>query len=569
MPRPDLLLMHPPSLWDFRDRPRLAGPVSDLVPSSPVFEMYPVGFVTISDYLVRKGWEVRIVNLAVLMQKSAKFDPVRFIKDQRPKAFGIGLHWLPHAHGALEAARVAKEHHPDTPVILGGLSATYYHMEIIRDYPFVDFVLRGDSTERPLHQLMETLDKDGDLSEVPNLTWRNDKGTVKVNEKMDVPDNLDHLNLDYDIVVKSIVKYREIAGFLPTPDWTRYPVTALMFVRGCTHDCVTCGGSCHTFRSAFGRQEPAYRNPAKVVEDMVNISKILNGPIVIVGDIRLAGRSYAERIMNGIRRERIDNEVVYELFWPMSRRFIKEAARSVDNFNLSLSPESHDERVRKAQGRNFDTPSITKCISEAFKEGCKRFDLYFMLGLPEQRPESGLHTVEFCRRAMKENKGQELHCYISPLAPFLDPGSLAFEDPEAHGYFLKARTLEEHRQLLTMPSWKLVLNYETRWMTADDILRTTYASAKAMNEAKLTHGIVDQETHDRIEDGIEASLEVNGAIDGIMKMPVKDRHSALKELKAELDRTSPDILCGKGEMEWPAKGIKYSKVVWRVITGKK
>jgi len=47
----DLLLLHAPSVYDFRERAILYGPVSDMVPSSTVFEMYPLGFLTIASYL--------------------------------------------------------------------------------------------------------------------------------------------------------------------------------------------------------------------------------------------------------------------------------------------------------------------------------------------------------------------------------------------------------------------------------------------------------------------------------------------------------------------------------------
>jgi hypothetical protein len=38
-------------------------------------------------------------------------------------------------------------------VLIGGLSASYYHEELVR-LPFVDFVMRGDSTEEPVRQLI-------------------------------------------------------------------------------------------------------------------------------------------------------------------------------------------------------------------------------------------------------------------------------------------------------------------------------------------------------------------------------------------------------------------------------
>ena len=85
--------------------------------------------------------------------------------------FGVDLHWLPHAHGSVEIAKIVKRHHPDTPVIFGGLSSTYFHEELA-GYDCVDFVMRGDSTEEPIRQLLEVLKGDGDLSEVPNLTWK-------------------------------------------------------------------------------------------------------------------------------------------------------------------------------------------------------------------------------------------------------------------------------------------------------------------------------------------------------------------------------------------------------------
>jgi len=46
MSRTDLILLHAPSVYDFRKKAILYGPVSDQIPSSPVFEMYPIGFVS-------------------------------------------------------------------------------------------------------------------------------------------------------------------------------------------------------------------------------------------------------------------------------------------------------------------------------------------------------------------------------------------------------------------------------------------------------------------------------------------------------------------------------------------
>ena len=196
MPRTDLILLHPPSVYDFRQQTILYGPSSDQVPSSPIFELYPIGITSIAEYLERAGYRVRIVNLAVRMLRDPKFDAERLIKDLEAPVFGIDLHWLLHCHGAIEIARLVKRHHPRSKIVFGGLSSTYYHRELL-DYPEVDYVLRGDSTEEPLRQLMACILNHEEPSEVPNLSWRDDGGEVHENPFTHVPDDLSGVMVDY------------------------------------------------------------------------------------------------------------------------------------------------------------------------------------------------------------------------------------------------------------------------------------------------------------------------------------------------------------------------------------
>ena len=65
------------------------GPVSDLVPSTPVFEMYPIGFTTMAEYLERNGLRCRIVNRAVRMLEDVHYDVEKTITKLDLAAFGI------------------------------------------------------------------------------------------------------------------------------------------------------------------------------------------------------------------------------------------------------------------------------------------------------------------------------------------------------------------------------------------------------------------------------------------------------------------------------------------------
>jgi len=105
-----------------------------------------LGFLTIASYLHDRGMKVRVVNLALRMMNSRRFDVPRFLARLKPKAVGIDLHWLPHAHGALEVARIVKEIYPDVPVIMGGCRPAIFTR--IDRLPQVDFVLRATARSR-------------------------------------------------------------------------------------------------------------------------------------------------------------------------------------------------------------------------------------------------------------------------------------------------------------------------------------------------------------------------------------------------------------------------------------
>ena len=548
MAAPDLLLLHPPSVIDFRKRTLLLGPVSDLIPSTPVFEMYPIGFATIASHLESNGYKVRISNIATKMLASRKFDPEAFVKSTEAGAFGIDLHWMPHVQGALELARMVKRHHPNSPVIMGGFSSSYYHLELLAKHPEVDFVVRGDSTEKPMELLMDALSSGRSVETIPNLTWREGQN-IKVNPLTNVPDTLDEVAVDYGLIVRKVLRYRDLEGHLPYKHWKANPMSIAVSVRGCTHGCVNCAGSCASFARNFGRSKPAYRSPELLAEDVARAEEYVKGATFVVGDIRQPGRSYASKFLAELKRRKVRNEVVIELFSPADRTFAEEVARSVDDFNVQMSPETHDEEVRKAQGKPYTNQGLEKSAEAFLAAGCGRFDMFYMIGLPTQTPESVGNTVKYAERLYERFKGERLFPFISPLAPFLDPGGDAFEEPERHGFRLFASTLEDHLRLATMPSWKYTLNYETKWMSRASIVDATYSSGLGLNRIKKRIGLIPADVADRTEQRILAAQALSKKIDLIVgKGTASD--ADMEELREAAASLSESTVCEKGELDW-------------------
>jgi len=562
----DLVLLHPPSVYDFRQKTILYGPVSDLIPSSYMFEMYPIGFTSIAEYLEGAGYRVRIVNLAVRMLNDNKFNAEALIKRLKAPVFGIDLHWLVSAHGAIEVARIVKRCHPGAKVILGGFSSSYFYQELIQ-YPEIDYVMRGDSTEEPLRQLMDCIRNNRQPEEVPNLVWRDGQGKVRGNPFSYVPADLSQVMVShYANTVRSVIRYRDLASYTPFRGWAQYPITAVLTCRGCTENCVVCGGSAAAFRNFYRRDKAVFRSPESVAEDVKQIERFSHGPIFILGDLLQGGEHYAYEVLRLLEKDGVKNQVILELFSPAPADLLRQMSLSCPNFCLEISPESHDPEVRRAAGRNYTNQDLEQTLSDALDVGCGRMDVFFMIGLPRQTPKSVMDTIDYCDFLLQKFGGDKrLSLFIAPLSPFLDPGSLGFEQPERHGYRILFRTLEEHRQALLAPSWKYSLNYETEWMTRQQIVDTAYEAILRLNRLKAKYGIIPQQMAEAGEQRIKAAWEMAHRIDDILS---RGDFEELSQLKPEIDEINAFPVVERRQLELPVGlvKLKFLRSLWSWAT---
>lgn len=557
---PHLILLHAPAVYDFRKYPIMFGPIADGVPSTPIFEMYPIGFFSIVEHLERHGIGVRIINLAVRMLSSDGFEPEKMIRRLKPKAFGIDLHWLVHAQGSLEVAKLCKKYHPGIPVIFGGYSATYFHEELIR-YPEVDFIIRGDSAEEPLLLLMKSIIHNSysysTISTIPNLVWKDSSGEVHINPLTHVPTELNEFSNNYVPVFKSALKYRDVRSLSPwkgwsSHEWLDYPITPVITCRGCIYDCTFCGGSKNALALYCNRKKPAFRDPQLIAEDILKITRYTKAPIFVIGDLLQPGEEYACTVLEVLRKAKFENHLVFELFKPAVKEYFELMAESVKNFNFELSPDSHDERIRAMEGKRYTNEEIENNIEWALNSGCKRFDLFFMIGLPFQTCESVMETVEWSGYLM-ERFGPRVVPFILPYSPFLDPGCPMYEHPEKFGYKILFNTFEDHRKALLSPSWKYALNYETRWMTRDDIVDCTYRAGLRLNKLKMECGLIDYNSFKRTEERIKLAIDLTTIIDRVKEINDETvQRERLMQLKPEFDTLLNSVINEKMHMGWPA-----------------
>jgi hypothetical protein len=249
--------------------------------------------------------------------------------------------------------------------------------------------------------------------------------------------------------------------------------------------------------------------------------------------------------------------MIFELYAPADDRFLDLVARSVPRWSLELTLESQDEALRRLNGK-FPWPNdaVERTIERALAAGCRRFDVFFMVGVPHQTCHSALGIADYGERLI-EMGGGRVHPFVAPLGPFLDPGSRAFEQP-GFGYRLFCRTLAEHSRALLQPGWQQILSYETATMSRDDIARATYDVAERLNDIKRRRHLIDDVT----ADGVAARLRVARDL-------LETTGRALHPTDAATEMANHGTMFGDDELKWPI-GQRFrvgTTLLWSLAAG--
>ncbi|MHA1250058.1 MAG: cobalamin-dependent protein [Candidatus Helarchaeota archaeon] len=493
----DLYLIHCPSYFDFTKDFFISGSGVAGVPTTSIFEMYPIGLISLAETLQKNNYSVRIINLALKMVKSKKFDLIKFIKKLNAQVIGFDLHWMIHAQGTLKIAELVKKYHPNTPIILGGFTASYFHKEIIKNYSYIDFIIRGDSAEYPLLRLMDCLKFNRNFEKVPNLVWRNGS-RLKINKFSYVPNNIDYNGTNFPkIYFKMFLASHDLdlISYLPTLYFLKKPVIPILFSKGCTYNCINCGGSQYANKIINNRYCLAKKPAKEVAKEILNISQGFNFPMRIIGDWRICGKRYYNEIFNYLGNAKIDNPVTFEFFTPAPKNYLKRISKNFERVSIEISPESGSERVRMFQGRPFTNRGIFDMIKNFNLLNEYLFIMWFQTGNALDSEDSLKQTLKFCEKVLDLNP-KNIHPFLSPLAPYIDPGSLGFEHPEKYNYKIIRPTLKAQIEGFEQPIWKYYLNYETKYFNVDNIITLTYKYVKLLEEIKFKKGLMSKEAFD-------------------------------------------------------------------------
>jgi radical SAM superfamily enzyme YgiQ (UPF0313 family) len=340
----------------------------------------PLGLFSLAAYLRRQGYRVQALD-AEARELNAS-DIVAEIQAGGYRVLGISATTVAF-HRALELARIAKDAHPETIVVIGGPHVSSQPEHALQFEAF-DFAVRNEG-EETLDELLHVLAEGGDLGAVPGLIHRRN-GQIVVNPRRPSIADLDGLPFPaYDMIP-------DLKIYSPPPfNYQQLPVANVITSRGCPNACTFCENT------TFGRQL-RMRSAASIVSEIELLMRDYGvREISFVDDTFTVKRSRIYEIFELARQRGLHfpwgcmsrvNTVDKELLQYMHERGC---------WYIGFGVESADENILRVIRKNIQLADVERVVNICHRLGIVTKG-FFMIGHPQETVDTMDKTIAFAKR---------------------------------------------------------------------------------------------------------------------------------------------------------------------------
>jgi len=341
--------------------------------------MPPMGVLYLAAQLERDGIDVRVYDAQVEDRPLAQV-----LAETGPRIVGITCATAL-VESTFAAARLVKEHSPDTVVVVGGVHPTVRPAEML-GCEEVDIAVRGEGLMTQV-EIARAVEGDGDFSQIMGISYRGEAEIVH-NPSRPLEQDVDGFPFPARHLVPMDV-YRM------SPDLSiRRPFDIVFGAFGCPFDCIFCaaqvvmGGS---FRM---------RSIGNVMEEIDLVVRDYRPRSLLMGDDnfviskertlefcdRYMARGYHRTLPWQIatRVDSVDREILQALgragCYLVSYGIESAVPRLLDTVEKGAQPDQAEAAVRWAKEAGFKVRAT------------------FILGLPGETREESLETIDFARR---------------------------------------------------------------------------------------------------------------------------------------------------------------------------
>jgi len=342
----------------------------------------PLGILYCAQVLKEGGVEVSVLD------QPAKLDTVEgvvnWVKKEDPNIVGFSV-LINTAKTAPQIAKRIKLQNPNIKIVFGSHHSTFNAIRILKKYPFIDIIVRGEGEYTNL-EITECYKKQIGLNEVKGITYRKNNRIVTnidrpLNEKIDdlpFPDRKIS-KVEYDL---------KIGQFKVNTS----KVTTIISSRGCPFNCRFCG--IRKFTKSVWRP--------RSVENVMAELQYLQGEgyeqFLFVDDNFTLDSKRVVRLCERIKKEGMDIE------WFCDSR--------VDNVNLNMFKkmektgcksllfgiESANQRILDYYRKGITPDQARKAVTKARKANIDLIVGSFIVGALDETYNEVINTLNFANR---------------------------------------------------------------------------------------------------------------------------------------------------------------------------
>jgi anaerobic magnesium-protoporphyrin IX monomethyl ester cyclase len=332
---------------------------------------------------LRKYHDVKILDC---IKERVDMDGFRkVLEEYRPDVLGLQFYTFDFAF-IKKALSMSKEFDKRIITIVGGPHPSAAPVETLRSFKdTLDFLFVGEA-EIGLPKLLHILEKkEGDLGEVPGLSWREGE-EIRTNER-ELSEDLDSLFMPaWDLIHPETYPESQHGAF-----FKKFPIAPIMITRGCPYPCTFCAGNVVSGRKIRRRGIDNVLNEIKLLYNQYGIREFH-----IVDDNFTQDISYAKELLkklkdlkldinwavpNGVRMDTLNEEIL---------ALMKETGL----YLISLGIESGSDKVLRDMKKGTNVARIRESVKMINKSG---IDIagFFILGFPGETEETIKDTIRF------------------------------------------------------------------------------------------------------------------------------------------------------------------------------
>ncbi len=332
----------------------------------------PFGLISLGAYLEERGFEVLVEDYVVNTYSRHRAE--RVLKEFTPRivgATGVTMNIKP----SMEILHDYKSADPGIITVAGGPHVTFDAEDMLREYPFLDYIVRGEG-ERTIHELLSMEDPPA-VSEIPGLSYRGD-GTIVHNRDRELIEDINELPLPARHLVQ-LSKYRAVG----------LPVN-MVTSRGCPFPCIFCVG-----RKMVGKKV-RYFDVNRVVDEFEMLAGLGFHQINIVDDLFTVNRKRCIAICDEIARRNINqNWTAFARVDTVSAELLA-AMKRAGCTTLCFGVESGNQEILDLVKKRITLDNCREAVRLCNEAGIQPMTSY-ILGLPGETPETVRETMEFSR----------------------------------------------------------------------------------------------------------------------------------------------------------------------------